>query len=145
MNTFQTFTYSISSTQGEGTLANDKIINIGPLRENYENYYVKCIGFSINSATLISPSGFYHLVVEDFAENGYYGLQSNQAILGTLSTGTNIGVMTTGEGSHFLVKNMRSRRQIRFRLYGPDLQPVPDGEIRDTTFWTALLLFTPIV
>ncbi len=145
MNTFQTFTYSISSTQGTGNLANDKIIDIGPLRENYDNYYVRCIGFSINSSTLTTPSGFYHLVADDLAENGYYGLQSNQCILGTLSTGTNIGVMTTGEGSHVIVKNMRAKRQIRFRLYGPDLLPVPNAQIQATTFWTALLLFTPII
>jgi hypothetical protein len=144
MNTINTFTYTISSTQGTGTLCNNTIINIGPLRENYDNYYVQCVGFSINSTSLVSPSGYYHLVCDDFAENGYYGLKNNQCILGTLSTSVNIGTMTTGEGSHFMVKNMRSQRQIRFSLYGADMLPVPDGELQNTTYWCAMLLFTPI-
>jgi len=145
MNNIHTFTYAISSHSGTGALANDKIIDIGPLRENYDTYYVKCIGFTINGSTLLSASGFYHLVVDDWAENGYYGLQSNQAIVATLNTVASIATMTTGEGSHFIVKNMRARRQIRFRLYTPQLTPVPNAQVQATTYWNALFLFTPII
>jgi hypothetical protein len=145
MNTLQTFTYAISSVSGIGALANDEIIDIGPLRENYDSYYVKCIAFTINGSTLLSPAGFYHLVADDWAENGYYGLRSNQAILATLNTVASIASMTSGEGSHFIVKNMRVRRQIRFRLYLPTLLPVPNNQVQGTTQWNALFLFTPII
>ena len=84
-------------------------------------------------------------MADDLAENGYFsGLSSNQCILGTLTKGPN-GIMTSGEGSHIRIKNMRQRRNIRFRLYGPDMQPVDPTEFGAGCYWSCVLLFTPII
>ena len=148
MNTLQSFTYTITSASGDidGLTAEDVTINIGPLRETYEYYYVSCTSFGITTNSLTGASAYYHLVADDLAENGYFaGLNNNQCILGTLYTTVNIGCMTSGEGSHIKVKNMRQKRQIRFRLYGPDMQPIDTAQCTDGTYWSATLLFTPIM
>ena len=148
MNTLQSFTYTITSASGDidGTSAEDVTIPIGPLKENYEYYYVQCTSFGITSTTLSGASPYYHLVADDLAENGYFaGLNNNQCNLGTLYTVVNIGCMASGEGAHIMVKNMRQRRQIRFRLYGPGMQPIPASQCPNGTYWSATLLFTPIV
>ena len=148
MNSLQSFCYMITSATGDsnGQSAEDVTIDIGALQENYEYYYVKCISFGITSSTLSGASPYYHLVADNFAENGYFaGLNSNQCILGTLYTVVNIGCMPSGEGSHIIVKNMRQKRQIRFRLYAPDMTPVPAAQCPNGTYWSATLLFTPIM
>jgi len=148
MNNFQSFTYTITSSSGDinGSTAEDVNIEIGPLKENYEYYYVECTSFCITGNTLFNPSQYFHLVADNLSENGYFsGLNNNQCILGSLNTNTNICLMTSGEGSHILVKNMRQKRNIRFRLYGPNMTPINASECTDGTYWSATLLFTPIM
>ena len=148
MNSQQSFTYTITSATNDPTGANaeDVTIDIGPLKENYEYYYVQCTAFGITASTLAAPRFYYHLVADNLTENGYFaGLKNNQCILGSLVTNANIGIMTSGEGSHILVKNMRQKRQIRFRLFGPDMLPIPAAQCPDGTYWSATLLFTPIM
>lgn len=150
MINLQSFTYTLSSGEGEGTLANDLTFELLPLKENYDVYMVQCTNFAITTSNLVTPEPYYHLVADDFAENGYFiGLNNNQCILGTLNTSNNVATMTHGEGSVFIVKNMRGRRRVRFRLYTPSLQVVPDAQLLPASgrvvYWTATLLFTPII
>lgn len=146
MNTQQSFTYTISSTQGIGTLCNDLYFDLQPLKENFDTYYVQCTGFVITCGTLVAASSYYNVIVDDLAENGYFaGLQSNQAILTSINTSTNVGVLTSGEGTHFIVKNMRMRRRIRIRLYTPAMVIVPNTQVPAGNYWILSLLFTPII
>jgi hypothetical protein len=146
MNTPQSFTYTISSYQGIGTLCNDLYFDLQPLKENFDTYYVQCTGFCITSSLLVNQDSYYNVVVDDLAENGYFtGLRSNQAILTSFNTTTNVGMMTSGEGSHFIVKNMRMTRRIRIRLYRPSLVVVPDTQTPNGCYWILSLLFTPII
>lgn len=146
MNTQQSFTYTISSTQGIGTLCNDLYFDLQPLKENFDTYYVQCTGFVITCATLVTPSSYYNVIVDDLAENGYFaGLQSNQAILTSINSSVNVGVLTSGEGTHFIVKNMRMRRRIRIRLYTPAMVIVPNTQVPAGNYWILSLLFTPII
>ena len=95
---------------------------------------------------MYGPRFYYHLVADNLTENGYFsGLNSGQCILGTLTTNNNFGIMASGEGSHIIVKNMRQKRRIRFRLYGPDMKPIPSTETPIGNYWTCTLLFTPIL
>jgi hypothetical protein len=146
MNTQQSFTYTISSSQGIGTLCNDLYFDLRPLKENFENYYVQCTGFVITSSLLVNANSYYNVVVDNLAENGYFaGLLSNQAILASISTTPNVGVLTSGEGSHFIVKNMRMNRRIRIRLYAPNMTVVANGQVPVGCYWILSLLFTPII
>ena len=77
MNTQQSFTYTITSATSDptGASAEDVTINIGPLKENYEYYYVQCTSFGITASTLVGPRYYYHLVADNLSENGYWCLK----------------------------------------------------------------------
>ena len=79
MNTQQSFTYTITSATSDptGATAEDVTINIGPLKVNYEYYYVQCTSFGSTASTLVGPRYYYHLVADNFAENGYFAGLNN--------------------------------------------------------------------
>lgn len=54
-------------------------------------------------------------------------------------------MMNSGEGAHFIVKNLRQKRRIRFRLYNDVMVPENGTYTTATTNWSCVLLFKPII
>lgn len=158
-------TYFISSVNrtSDSSGAYNCFIELGPLGENYDNFYCKCISLNMNVNTLQANHPVtYILVADDLAENGYktYGgtnnLSNNQIPLGWINTDNTNAIMQSGEGSQFKVKNLRQKRKIRFRFCDEQLvfegeheDPVTAGLFNYTYFdadteWNCVLLLQPI-
>lgn len=152
-NPYNTFTYFISSANRvTGTECNDCEIEIGPIGDNYDEYYVQCVAFCMNVNTLVAGGPtIYYLVADDLAENGYKSylagtnnLTNRQIVLGWLTNNPTSGIMNSGEGAHFIIKNLRQKRRIRFRLYNDLLQPEDGTYTQATTNWSCVLLLKPL-
>jgi hypothetical protein len=147
-----TFTYFITSVNNvSGGECNDCLIDLGPIGENYDSYYCRCIAFNMNVDTLVANGPtLYYLVADDLAENGYNthaagteSLTNRQCVLGWMTNDTD-GSMNTGEGAHFIIKNLRQKRRIRFRLYNEQFIPADGTYVQAATVWSCVLLLKPI-
>jgi hypothetical protein len=152
MNQYNTFTYLISSANRLSGTCNDCEIEIGPVSENYDKFYCKCIGFNFNVDVLTNDtSGNPHpamlnLVVEDFADNGYStSFKSNQMPIAWISCDNANGFLSSGEGAQFLCKNLRQKRRLKFKLYGESMTLLNPAHLVATSNWFAVLLFQPII
>lgn len=145
-------TYFISSVNRASGDAYDCYINIGPIGENFDKYYCKCIAFNMNVNTLVAGHPqTYTLVVSDLAENGYRtfasgtnSLLNNEMPIAWLNCDNTGSVMASGEGAHFIVSNLRQQRRIRFRVCD-DLLNFEDGTYFNGTEWNCVLLLEPII
>ena len=152
MHEHNTITYFVSSVNRvSGTECNDCDIIIGPVSENYDSYFCECVSFHINVTSLAANHpDTYYLVADGLAENGYKthapgtnSLKSDQIVLGWSNNDPN-NTFSSKSGSKFIIKNLRQRRQIRFRLYNGQLQPEDGTYTQATTNWSCILLLTPI-
>ena len=155
-DSYNTFTYFISSiNRVSGTECHDCEIEIGPVSENYDSYYCECISFNMEISTIlqsINAWDTYYLVADRLAENGYNtraagttSLQSDQFILGSITVEpANHSYLRSDTRTKFIIKNLRQKRRIRFRLYGSNLQPENGVYTQPDTDWSCVLLLTPI-
>jgi hypothetical protein len=63
--------------------------------------------------------------------------------LAWINTEKENGILNSGEGSHFIVKNLRAKRKIHFQMYNAQMAPFPN--VVATANWTIILLFQPII
>lgn len=141
------FTYVISSANATVGQANDCYINVGGIGNEFDQFQVQCIAFNITGTNLaVDIDNYCNLVVSNFSENGYFGIGGSECILATISTNDNISQLTSGAATVFKVKNMHTVRNLRFRLFGPNLQPWALNRINNgsTTYWMITLLFTQL-
>ena len=85
---------------------------------------------------------------ENLADDGSFCnslLNSNQAILTTVSTDIN-SLMSTN-GSTFIARDCKQKKRVRFKFVNPDLSDVVDTtdiNIVEDTNWVLTLKMTPI-
>ena len=142
------FTYTITSAN-LGSSAHDVKLDVGPFYGECEEYQLQCTLFLINATKITTPSEFVLVVIDDWAENGYcQGFGSNQVVV--CSFRPSIQKNQILNESTFTVKNMRQKRQIRFRFYN-NLQQVliNDGSADSSNIdalctWQMSFIVTPI-
>jgi hypothetical protein len=152
MNQYNTFTYLISSVDRVSGDCNDCEIEIGPISEDYDKFYCKCIAFNFNVDVLTADDlanphpAMLNLVVEDFADNGYStSFKSNQMPIAWISCDDANGFLSSGEGAHFQCHNLRQIRRLKFKLYGESMTLLNAEHLVATSNWFAVLLFQPII
>jgi hypothetical protein len=153
MNDHNNITYFISSVNRISGDAWNCEIELGPVGENFDNFYCKCIGFNMNANTLQAGHPInYILVAENLSENGYKtyqagtnNLENNEMPIAWLNTDNANSIMQSGEGSQFVIKNLRQKRRIRFTFRDENLT-IEDGTYFNgshITEWSCILLLHP--
>ena len=161
MSQFQSFTYIISSndrTNSTGTNTNTYDIDFGGFYSNCNDYYIEILNVLFSENTLQSNSMLF-LVANDLADVGYFcpaSMNSSKnsglvkpTIIGLVPLLANIDMFNSGSGGiSFVVKNIRIKRRIRFKIILQDYTDAISGTDINIagaeTKWYVTMRVTPI-
>ena len=125
----QDINYVISSDDRTNTgIGNYYDIDFGGLNTSYDDFIVTVKQIVLNG-NVLSSNGYILLTADNLATgNDVFSpsiLGANECILGVIST--NIDGLMTNTGISFRVNNIRTRKQIKFRLLTPDFNSAVSG------------------
>ena len=161
MSQFHSFTYIISSsdrTNSIGTNTNTYDIDFGGFNSNCNDYSIEILNVLLSENTLQANSMLI-LVANDLADIGYFctaSLNSSKnsglvkpTIIGFVPLLANIDMFNSGSGGiSFVVKNIRIKRRIRFKILKQDYTDAIDGTDINIagaeTKWYITMRVTPI-
>ena len=140
MSHFNSFTYIISSsdrTNSIGTNTNTYDIDFGGFNSNCNDYSIEILNVLLSENTLQANSMLI-LVANDLADIGYFcpaSLNSSKnaglvrpTIIGLIPLLANIDMFNSGSGGiSFIVKNIRIKRRIRFKILLQDYTDAVSG------------------
>ena len=161
MSHFHSFTYIISSsdrTNSIGTNTNTYDIDFGGFNSNCNDYSIEILNVLLSENTLQANSMLI-LVANDLADIGYFcpmSLTSTKnaglvrpTIIGLVPLLAGIDMFNSGSGGiSFVVKNVRIKRRIRFKILLQDFTDAVSGtDINVSGFetkWYVTMRVTPI-
>ena len=161
MSKFNSFTYIISSNDrvnSVGTNTNTYDIDFGGFHSNCNDYHIEILNVLLSENTLQSNSMLL-LVANDLADIGYFCPASfnpsknagivRPTIIGLVPLLANIDMFNSGSGGiSFVVKNIRVKRRIRFKILKQDYTDAIDGTDINVggfeTKWYVTMRVTPI-
>ena len=125
----QNINYVISSDDKTNTgIGNYYDIEFGGLNTGFEDFIVTVNQVVLNG-NVLSSNGYILLTAENLATgNDVFSpgiLGANECIVGVIST--NIDGLMSNTGISFRVNNIRTRKQIKFRLLTPDFNSAVSG------------------
>ena len=140
MSQFHSFTYVISSsdrTNSIGTNTNTYDIDFGGFNSNCNDYSIEILNVLLSENTLQANSMLI-LVANDLADIGYFcpaSLTSSKnatlvrpTIIGLIPLIAGIDMFNSGSGGiSFVVKNVRIKRRIRFKILLQDFTDAVSG------------------
>lgn len=146
MESFKTFTYTISSSESisTSTVCAEWKIRLQGLDPTIKKIYVKVIDFVVNNESLGPEiSSYISLGCEGLNDNiiSRYGFKH----LCFINTNETVCQLFSGQGAQFQCDNFNTK-EINFFFIDPDNMKTLIGDINQTatTHWNLVLLITPI-
>jgi hypothetical protein len=143
---YESFSYTISSA---GFFPkNDCIIKLPSINDGYTRYFVDVqnIVAKVNSVTRQSTEDIMILYAYNWCDSGCGGLPDDSSMLiGTIIYNRFlVFIDPIGSHSKFIISNMSSTRDIRFKLYRENLTEFPSSAIGADFEYSISCLITPI-
>jgi hypothetical protein len=143
---YESFSYTIS-TVGL-TQKNDCTITLPSINDGYNRYFVdvQVISALINNTTRQASDDIILLYAYNWADKGFGGLGCDSMLIGTIINRSNSLISIDPKGSHskFIISNMKSSRNIRFKLFRENLSEFPSNGINEEFEYSVTYLITPI-
>ena len=144
MNTFETFTTVISSSNSETPFtANNCWIRLGGLPNDLE-FYCEVIDVALSRSNMVGAGDYLTLTANEGLEI-INGVQFPKRFNKICNIKSSLGQLNGLFGNVFKVRNFNGRL-VNFQLTYQSDAPFPDNGINQAanTFWTLILKMTPI-
>jgi hypothetical protein len=145
---YESFNYTILSSNIVSGTQEDGYINLPAIFDGYTKYFVEVKQINTTNLQIEAEVEFLSLYCYDWAENGFGGFENNKMLLGLMSDHTNAdphySPNSSADNSVFVVKDMGRRRQIRFKLFKYNNEPVLNSNITNLFRYFVNCLITPI-
>jgi hypothetical protein len=144
---YKSFSYTISTVGFSPK--HDCMIQLKSINDGYNIYFVdvQTISAQINSTTRQFNDDIILVYAYNWSECGYGGLKDDSSMLvGTIINRSNSLISIDPRGSHskFIISNMTSIRDIRFKLFRENLTEFPANAITEDFEYSVNCLITPI-
>ena len=141
---YESFSYSISSNQiVEGT-PNNGVVEIAPIYDSYNEYFVD-VKIIQQTQNLIAIDEYVLLYCEGWSETEYspYG-QIIGGLVDATAAANRFDSNPSSDNAVFRIKNMRQKRRIKFKIRYNDLTMTPNNILSAGYSWYINCLITPI-